>query len=54
MHTDRSPIGHSYKTNQYGLSIDNIVGSNIARLIVCDPDDSSRPLWFNSFVNRFP
>lgn len=28
-HTNRSPIGYSYKTNQYGLSIDTIVGFNL-------------------------
>ena len=27
--TDGSPIGYSYKTSQYGLSIDTIVGFNL-------------------------
>ena len=29
MYADGLPTGYSYKTNQYGLSIDNIVGFNL-------------------------
>jgi FAD/FMN-containing dehydrogenase len=29
LYTDTSPIGYSYKTNQYGLAIDTIVGYNL-------------------------
>ena len=29
LHTDGSPTGYSYKTNQYGLAVDTIVGFNL-------------------------
>ena len=29
LYTDTSPTGYSYKTNQYGLAIDTIVGYNL-------------------------
>ena len=63
LHTDASPIGYSYKTNQYGLAIDTIVGYNLVLpngTVACVTQSTHPDLFFglkggfNNFVNIPP
>ena len=63
MPTHRSRIGYSYKTNQYGLAFDTIVGFNLVlpNGTVTYVTESTHPdlFWglkggFNNFVCYFP
>ena len=62
LYTNRLPIGYSYKTNQYGLAIDTIVGFNLVlpNGTVTYVTQSTHPDLFsglkggfNNFVSRF-
>jgi hypothetical protein len=63
LYADTSPTGYSYKTNQYGLAIDTIVGSNLVLpngTVVCVTQSTHPDLFFglkggfNNFVNIPP
>ena len=63
LHAHGSRIGYSYKTNQYGLAIDTIVGYNLVlpNSTVTHVTESAYPDLFwglkggvNNFVGRFP
>jgi hypothetical protein len=63
LYTDTSPTGYSYKTNQYGLAIDTIVGYNLVLpngTVTCVTESTHPDLLFglkggfNNFVSLSP
>jgi hypothetical protein len=63
LYIDASPTGYSYKTNQYGLAIDTIVGYNLVLpngTVACVTQSTYPDLFFglkggfNNFVSFSP
>jgi len=62
LYTNQLPTGYSYKTNQYGLAIDTIVGYNLVLpngTATCVTNSTHPDLFFglkggfNNFVSHF-
>ena len=63
LHTNEFPTGYSYKTSQYGLAADTVVGFNLVlpNGTIAYVTESTHPdLFFglkggfNNFVSRYP